>query len=549
MSTPQDQAHVLAGKLSQMLGEVMVHHAPHTAEVNETVKGEHRTLFMDAMEQHTAKQVGPFLEKILATGQVPDVFRHLLEEAIDPPAAFSAILEQIFLYGIVSNIIGTSVGPFVQGVANELNKAAVATGIAKPTDPATIATAVGRGLNLGDPPTVTVPGWAYDQAAQNGISKADTDLMASLIGLPPALQELFELQRRGIIDTDRVKQGLKEGDFRDDWVDEAIQLAHGWLTPDDFVRAGVQTQMSYADAQEWAGKTGLDVSTPVPIDTGGTEAEPNMFGLAYSIAGRPPGPEELARAANRGDIPWTGSGAGVLSFQQGIAESDVKTKWTGLLQKLAVYVPPPDSVGSLLERGAITKDQAVGYWEAGGVPTALANGYAYVASQQHIGQDKLLAIGQVKTGYQDGIFSHDEAVGMLGELGYRDEVAVEVLAIIDFRREIQAINAVIRRISSQYTAYKLTATRAQAALVKVGMPADQAAKILATWEVLREQPIRVPSPTEIGGAVKYGTITQTQGIAELTSLGYEARDAAIVLSAHAEGQVKPLPDAGDGIAG
>jgi hypothetical protein len=543
------QAHQAASKLSQLLADTIVNAAPHTSKLDHEEKWRQTEAWLERLESHTQGQVAPFLEHVLANSEPPTFIRHLLEEAIDPPEQFSAVLEQIFLYGIVSNIIGTSVNPFLQAVSNDLTTAAVKSGIARPTDPATIATAAGRGLNLGDAPTVTVPAWAYTQAAMSGISEDDVNLMASLVGLPPAFQQLLEMKRRGIINADELAQGLREGDFRDDWIDRAVQLIDGWPTPTDFVRAAVQAQMSYDDAKTWANNTGLDTSTALPLQTGGTEATPDMFGLLFAVAGRPPGPEELARAANRGIINWDGTGADALTFQQGIAESDVKTKWTDILQQLAVYVPPPRTVGTLLEHGAITSDQAVAYWNAGGVPEGLAKGYAYMAQQEHIGQDKLLAIGEVKSGYYDGIFDKTEATSLLGDLGIVGDVASETLAIIDFRREIQAINAVVRRISTLYAANKLTATNAKQALTTVGIPDDQATAILGTWEALREQPIRVPTAEQIGKAVQYDTLTQAQALAELASLGYQDRDAAIVLSATSETKVTPLPAAGSTITG
>jgi hypothetical protein len=400
----------------------------------------------------------------------------------------------------------------------------------------------------------------------NGIADEDTDLQASIIGLPPALQELFEMYRRGIITSTTlgspavttgqtpvtasdgtpltVEQGLREGDFRDDWIPAATQLAHSWLTPLDFVRAAVEAQMSYTDAKNWAAATGLDVSTTLPVNTTGTEATPDMFGLAFSIAGRPPGPEQLARLANRGLIPWTGTGADATTFQQGIAESDVKTKWTGLLQDLAVYVPPPRQVGTLLEHGAITGDQATKFWEDGGVPADLATGYLYMTEQEHVGQDKLLAKGEITTAYFDGIITNDEATTYLGLLGFRDTVASEILAIVDFRREIQAINKVVSRIGNFYVAFKISPTDAQQALEDAGVSSGQATTLLQTWNELRIQPLRVPTTAEIAGAVKYGTLTPAQGLAKVADLGYEPEDAAIVLSAGAEQAITPLPVAG-----
>lgn len=544
MSVPPSGPERVQSKFAQLLGETIVHHAPHTAKINADETRRQVDAWLDGLEAHTARFVGPFLQHVLDNSDPPEPVKALLEEAISPTAAFSSTLEQIFLWGIVSSIISGAVQPFVQGLTNDLTKAATAAGIYRPVDLGTIATAAGRGLNLGDPPTVSVPAWAYGQAAELGVSPDAVNLAASIIGLPPAMQELFEMYRRKLITEDDVRRGLREGDFRDDWITSALGLLHAYLTPLDFVRAAVQAQMSYADARDWANRTGLDTTTSVPIVTGTTDATPDMFGLAFSIAGRPPGPQELERMALRGIIPWQGTGADALTFQQGIAESDVKTKWTDPLQKLAVYVPPPRQVGTLLEHGAITAEQAQQLWQEGGVPAELAAGYVYMTEQQHVGQDKLLAKGEITAGYFDGIFTNEQATEMLGQLGYRAAVAADILAVVDFRRELQAINRVVSHVAAAYEAFKLSATDATTLLQNAGISAGQAARLVGTWDLLRIAPLRVPSAAEIGKAVRYQTITQQEGLEALAALGYQPRDAAIVLSGEIEGPVTPLPPAG-----
>lgn len=543
------QAHANAGKLAQLLAQVIIEHAPHTARLAEQAKYEHLELFLEDLEKHTSKGITPFLTSLLENTTVPPEFLGLITEAIETPAQFSAIVTQLFLYGVVSQLLSASVQPFLQGVTNDLWTKAVADGISVPVSPAVIATAAARGLTLGDAPTVTMPAWAYTEAAKSGVAKDDIDLQASIVGTPPSPQELFELFRRGIIGIDDVKVGMQEGDTRDDWIDRFVQLSVGWLTPTDFIRAAVQAQMPYSDARTWAGKTGLDVSTPVPLSTEGTELTADMFGVGVALAGRPPGPVELANMTLRGIIEKDGTGANATTFQQGIAESDVKTKWTDALWQLAQYVPAPGEIGTLLERGAITTQQAVDLWKARGVPDTLAQGYAYIANQQHIGQDKLLAKGEVLTAYYDKLINRETALGYLDQLGYRDAIAEEILSIQDFKRDIQAINRVVSRILSEYGNYRLDATAAKTALVNAGLGDNEAGALLVTYEQLREAPIRVPGTRDIALAVKYGTITTEEGLAELGNLGYQPRDAAIVLSAHSQVKITPLPPAGTTVTG
>lgn len=544
-----DQAHALASKLAQLLAETQITAAPHLSKIDHEERWRQTEAWLERLETHAKGQVTPILKHILEHSDPPEFLMHLFEEAMDPPEQFSAIVEQIFVYGFVANIVGTSIQPFLQGVSNELSTAAVATGITRPVDPAVIATAVARGLDLGAQPTTPVADWAYTEAAKSGIGKDEVDLQASIVGTPPAPQELFELLRRDIIKPERLKQGLREGDTRDDWIDQLTQLAHGWLTPLDFVRAAVQGQMTYGDAQEWATKTGLDTSTGLPIDASQVGGSDDMFGLAWAIAGRPPGPVELANMTLRGIIPKEGRGAGALSFQQGIAESDVKTKWTDALYQLAQYLPSPNEIATLLERGGITKDQAVTLWQQRGVPPEIAQAYAYITEQQHVTQDKLLAKGTILTAYYDQIVNHDEATGLLGDLGYHGQVAATMLSVQDFRRVMTARNAVVRRVSSLYGDYKLSAADAKQALVTVGIDAGQADEILTNWEALRVTPIRLPTVREIGLAVKEGTLTQQEALDELGELGYQPRDAAIALSAYATVKIAPLPAKGTTVTG
>lgn len=570
MAQPSPQ-HAIAGKLAQLLGEVIVHHAPWTSDIAEEAKWRHTEQFLERFEAHAKGQLRPLLGPLADDDSLPEPIRALLREALDPPEQFSSALQALFLWGVVSNIIGTSLEPFMQQVSNTLWPKAVRDGIAKPLDASVIATAVARGLTPENTPTVPVPDWALTEAAMTGVGRSDLNMLASIVGLPPALQELLELYRRHVIalgGEDRaaagvaggpdtpimfpdhtVAQGLKEGDFRDDWVDVAMQLAHSWLTPLDFVRAAVQKQMGYSEARGWASATGLDVTTQVPVDVGTTGATPDMFGLAFSVAGRPPGPVQLGNMALRGIIPWEGTGADKTTFQQGIAESDVKTKWTDKLQALMEYVPPVGTISTLLTRGGITSEQARGLWAERGVPSAIQAALQTVATEQHIEQSKLLARSEVLTGYYDGIFSDQQATTLLGDLGYEDQVARDMLSIEGFRREITAINRVVSRTMTLYAAHRLTAADAERALIAAGVEHDQALSILQIWESLREQPIRVPTVREIGRAVKYGTITDTEALQELADLGYQPRDAAIVLSTYAEAAVKPLPPAGTTITG
>lgn len=566
MSTPPPVSDRAKTQLAQLLADTLIAHAPHTSEIGSATTRRHVNEWLEELESHTQQFVAPFLQNVLDHSDPPEPVRALLAEAISPSAALSATIEQIFLFGIVSNVISVATSPFLLGLAGDLSATAVSTGSARPIDPSILATAAGRGFDPKGPYSLTPDANILAEAARSGIDAENMSLMASLVGLPPALQELFEMVRRGIItasgvgapavqtnqtpatDTQgkplTVEQGLKEGDFRDDWIGAAVGLLHAYLTPLDFVRAAVQEQMSYADARDWANATGLDLKATVPVNVIPGVTTPDMFGLAYSIAGRPPGPQELAVMAARQIIAWTGTGAATTSFQQGIAESDVKTKWTDALQALATYIPAPEQTATLLERGAITPAQAATYWADHNVPPDVVTALTFVAEHEAHLQERLLAKGDILKAYYDGIFTQAQALPLLADLGYTGTVAMEMLEIQDFRRQIRAIDQTVRKVGTAYEAFKLSATDVLATLQQLGLSSTESNALLGTWDQLRIRPLRVPTTSEIGAAVKYGTLTEAEALTELADLGYQARDAAIVLSAHAEAPVTPLPPAG-----
>src|SRR6201996_3487716 len=106
MSTdsPHGAPHRTASKLAQLLGETLVHHAPWSAKIQDAEKWRGIENFLEGLESHTQGQLAPLLIKLRDMTDWPEELKPLLDEAIEPPEQFSAFLEQVFLYGVVSNL-------------------------------------------------------------------------------------------------------------------------------------------------------------------------------------------------------------------------------------------------------------------------------------------------------------------------------------------------------------------------------------------------------------------------------------------------------------
>jgi hypothetical protein len=51
--------------------------------------------------------------------------------------------------------------------------------------------------------------------------------------------------------------------------------------------------------------------------------------------------------ANRGIIPWSGSGPRSTSFEQAFLEGPWRNKWLGPFRKAAEYFPPPRTITAM----------------------------------------------------------------------------------------------------------------------------------------------------------------------------------------------------------
>lgn len=517
------QAHQTASKLGQLIGEVIVHHSPWTSEIAAKTTQRIKDDWLEGLEEHGTEVIAPLIDQILGSVDPAGAVAGLLEHAARPTAQFGSTIQQFFIYGVMFSLASTALAPFTQIVANDLWSA----NPTKPLDPGILSTLAVRGIDPGSTSVTAVSDDVFAEAAKSGIDRQNMQAMADAAGVPPSPQDLFAMWRRQLIDISRLQQGLREGDTKDDWIDMFTKLAYQTLTPIDMVRAAVQQQLPYATAEALAIELGLEPA-------GFVNGNPDWFKIAYDIAGRPPGPQEVAHMALRGLTGWTGLGADEVTFQQAIAESDVKTKWTDLLQKLAQYWPSPQETKELYIAGGITLDQAKAYWTGEGLSEELIAAFSHQATTQQIEQDKALAKGNIVTLLYDGIITTGTAVTLLDQIGYSGQTGQYVIELTLARREMRALDAAVRKVGSWYVGYKANATTTKQALVTLGIPDEQITDLLAIWEVERVQPVKLPTIGELAGSVRFGGLSFDDAVARAENLGYTAFDATVIIAAGAQ---------------
>lgn len=523
MPVDPNHVHSTGSKFAQLLSNVLIEAHPWLSEISEQTKHRVKDEWLEGLEKHATSIVEPIIDKVFDAADMPDEIAALFEHAARPKAQFGATIQQFFVWGVMFSLASTALEPFTQDIANAL----WSVNPSRPLTPPDIASMVIRGIAPGDAAITPMPGWAADEGKKSGIPPSDMQALIDVTGQPPSPTDLFEMVRRSLIDESKVEQGLREGDTRDEWIPLFSKLRYETPTPIDMVRAAVQAQLPYDQAKALASELGLEPA-------GFVNDNPDWFDTLFHIAGRPPGPEEVGRMANRGIVPWEGTGADATTFQQAIAESDIKTKWTDALRQLQVYVPPPRMVGGLLKSGSITAEQAKQFWIQGGVPNALADAYVHQATTEETIQEKNLSKTEVTTLLYDGIIDGTQAADLLSVLGFQGKTATYIVELTNFRRRMSFLSTAVRRVSSLYVNYRMTAVDAKASLDALGVPSDQVIQLLEIWDIERKPEVRLPTIAQLGRAVRYSGLDFGVAVSKGMALGYTEYDATLIIAGEAE---------------
>lgn len=414
-------------------------------------------------------------------------------------------IRQILLWTVVGQLISPLLAPLIQVEANTVNSRASVV----PISPAEAALGVLRGdIPQGD---------AESEAQMSGINTTRFGWMLANTGEPISPQEALELLRRGKIDQPTLERAIRQSRVRDEWIPAILDLAYEPMTVADAVAAAVEEQLPYDVAKAKAAQAGLDVSD---------------FDTLVQTRGRPPGPSELLELVRRGIIPENGTGPGVLSLEQGIAESDVKTKWVPAYRALLEYMPPPRTITALERQGVITPTQAQQMYQAAGLTPELAAAYSASATTTKLAKQREITEAQLLSMYQDQFMSAAEVTPMLVGLGYTEAEVEILLHWEDAKRELTLLKSAIGRIHTLYVNRKIGTTTATNALNSLGVSSDQQTHMFTTWTIERETRVPTLTAAQISAGVQYQVITSDQGLAALQDLGYSPWDAWFYLSQH-----------------
>lgn len=364
------------------------------------------------------------------------------------------------------------------------------------------------------------------EAAKTGVSPELFTILRHLAGDAPGPQQLAEALRRKAIpakgkgpDSISFEQGIAEGRLADKWAPVIEALSKLWPTPVDALNAALKGQISVDEGKRLYELLGGDLQ---------------FYTWLLDSQGEGPSPLQAADWARRGIIPWQGVGPEVTSYQQAVKESRFRDKWANAYRASVAYVPPPETVRTLLEQGAIDQPQAIAYWRESGLTQATIEAYLHAAAFNNTAATRGLAINEVLNLFYAQVIGEQETAQLLELFHVPKHTAGLLIQYTLVRRDITAVTKAVARVSSLLSARKIGVATARQALERLKIPGAAIDGLIADMELSASINVKVLTESQIVDAWAETVITQDEAMHELQAIGYTPYDAWILLSIKAK---------------
>lgn len=428
----------------------------------------------------------------------------------------NAVLQQIFLYSLVGQLVSGALSSYFQSVQQESLSRNPTTVLS----PQEAATAVLRQIMPHDA--------AAAEALLSGVNGQRFDVMTQLVGQAPGPGDLAVALRRKIIDQQTYDRGIAQGNLRNEWGPIIQKLSVVQPSPQAMLEAELEGQLGHAEALQRYQQLGGD---------------PDYYQILFDTQGQAPTPVQALEMANRGIIPWTGTGPAATSFQQAFLEGPWRNKWLDSFQKLGVYLPPPRTVTAMLRAGSIDAKQAATWLSGQGLDKTAVAAYIQDATEQKTSGTKQLAQSTILALYHDRLINRTNASTYLQDLGYDSQEADLVLNVADAQLAQRFLGLAVGRVHSRYIGWRIGRTDAVTALSGLGVDATGQSDLLASWDIERTANTPTLTPSQIAKAWHVGIMAQAEAVTRLTEHGYSDVDAWLFLSQY-QGAPAPNPPAG-----
>lgn len=578
----------LGGKVGGRLGGIVQRAVQaaksQTAPLHVGVGGQILENFFGLVSGEIRDTLGPVFGKIADHPNTPDELQSLFTFLARGTGQWQTFLGQSVAGGAISAGLGALLNNLLQPVTGRL----IAENPHLPISTADAASAEARGLGGNIPPI-------FD-AAQQGVDGNRFRALVELSKARPAVSELLDMHNRGIISQSDAFTGMKRLGYDDNVIGALFGLRHSILpasTLADMVVRGVEPFGEATNIAAQSGVSGPDFTrlventgeppaieqllfmrrrgniddatlikgirqsrlknewidavrslTHVPMSTSDAlrsavqgnlseddaahiaelnGLEPAHFRPLMDTEGEPLGVETMVALWHKG-VMTEGE------LRKGIQESRYKNKYIQKVIDGAPRLPEQGMITAMYGQGAIDEAQALRLLQQLGYTQEVATGLVTEAQNRKMKHVKDLSESQIRSLYADRVIDEATTVEMLSGLGYSDAESAYIIALEDMGVIRKFQNAAITRVHASYVKGLIGADEAQNSLLPLGVTVGQLQELLPIWDLERTTVTRTLSEAQVVSAVKKGYLQPDQGLQRLVGMGYGAEDAAILLA-------------------
>jgi len=417
---------------------------------------------------------------------------------------------QLFLWNVLGAVVTAALTPEITALLNQTNHEFPNNVIS----PEMLADFVVRGHQ--DQSS------ASDEAKSSGIGPERFDRLVRNSGNPPGPEALAEALRRQFIPESSGNdtqpgyiEGIRQSRLQNQWAEVIKKLDERLPGPENAVDAELRSMRSSEEARRLFSLFGGSI---------------DQYQLLLDVAGAGPTPVEAGVLANRGIIPWDGTGATATTFQQAVAESRFKNKWESAYRQLAAYRPPPRTVTAMLREGSIDEQTATQYLQDYGVPAAALPAYLGKATKSGIQKAHEITEAEIIRLYTERGITQDEARQHLTDMRYSSADADLIIAAADLDYQSKLSTATITAIKGLYLHRHIDKNGAITYLDQVGVKATYRDSLLQLWDLEITAGVKSLTVKQISDYLSVGLLTADEALTKLKESGYSDTDAALIMA-------------------
>jgi len=267
---------------------------------------------------------------------------------------------------------------------------------------------------------------AEAEASLTGFNSSRFEVIERLSGLAPSPDQLLTMFRRGVINADRLKKGLIQGNVRSEWSDALIGISKAIPSVSDMVRFAVRE--AYGGGSALSG-TGAELPGALVTDLKKHGLEANDAEHYWAAHWHLPSPTQGYQMLHRGLMSMG-------ELLELLRVSDYPPYWRGKLADIAYHTPGRIDLRRMLEHGVIDEARVLkGYKDLGyndenaailtrfAVELAKPKPESAAVKVDWVARARSSAFGDIHASQKKGNITTGEAASLLGAIGIPEEAA------------------------------------------------------------------------------------------------------------------------------